>query len=92
MKNKKLSLDECVYRFMRGGSYWTFWELRDAIGSVTGQWFGEPSISAAIRNMRKDYAREQFELPKFGEVIEKKRRVDGKGYKYKLNIGEKNGR
>jgi len=85
---KKLSLDECVYRFMRDGNYWTFWELQSQIKEKTGMFFGEPSISAAIRNMRKDYAREQFKLPKFGEVIEKKRRATGKGYKYKLTLGE----
>jgi hypothetical protein len=87
---KKLTLDDCIYRCMRDGNYWTFWELQSHIKEKTGMFFGEPSISAAIRNMRKDYARKIYNLPAFGEVIEKKRRTSGKGFKYKL-IGEKNG-
>lgn len=87
----KLTLDDCVYFCMRDGRYWTFWELQDAIKQKTGQFYGEPSISASIRNLRKDPARLKYKLPAFGEVIEKKRRTSGKGYKYKL-IGEKNGR
>jgi len=88
----KLTLDQCVYRCMRDGNYWTFWELQSMIKEKTGMFFGENSISAAIRNMRKDYARIDFNLPKFGEVIEKKRITNGKGYKYKLTTGEQNGR
>ena len=87
----KLTLDDCVYFCMRDGRYWTFWELQSAIKQKTGKFFGEPSISAAIRNLRKDPARLKYDLPRFGEVIEKKRRASGKGYKYKL-LGEKNGR
>ena len=59
---KDMTLDECVYRCMRDGNYWTFWELQSHIKEKTGMFFGE--------------------------VIEKKRRVEGKGYKYKLTLGE----
>ena len=84
--NKKPSLDDCVYLCMSNGSnsYWTFWELQYAIKEKTGTFYGEPSISAAIRNIRKADRRAKYNLPPYGEVIEKKRRTAGKGYKYKL--------
>jgi len=85
----KLTLDDCVYLCMRDGNYWTFWELQETIKNKTGKFFGEPTISASIRNLRKDYAREKYNLPLLDEVIIKKRRSSGKGYKYKLLLGEK---
>lgn len=80
----KLTLDDCVYLCMRNGAFWTFWELQESIKQKTGKFYGEPTISAAIRNMRKDYARQKYNLPMTGEVIQKKRRSEGKGFKYKL--------
>ena len=85
----KLTLDDCVYLCMRDGNYWTFWELQETIKNKTGKFFGEPTISASIRNLRKDYDREKYNLPLLDEVVIKKRRSSGKGYKYKLLIGEK---
>jgi len=89
---KKLTLDDCIYICMKNGNWWTFWELQQSIKKNTGNFYGEPTISAAIRNMRKDYAREKYKLPSFGEVIEKKRLWNSKGWKYKLILkGEHNG-
>jgi len=83
--NKKPSLDDCVYLCMRNGSsYWTFWELQSAIKEKIGTFYGEPSISAAIRNLRKPDRRAKYNLPPYGEVIERKRRITGRGFKYKL--------
>lgn len=79
-----LSLDDCVYLCMRDGKWWTFWELQSTIKNKTNKFYGEPSISAAIRNLRKDYCREKYKLPNFGEVVERKRIPNGKGYQYKL--------
>lgn len=87
----KLTLDDCVFLCMKNGKWWTFWELQSIIKEKTGQFYGEPTISASIRNLRKDYAREKYKLPKFGEVIEKKRIIKSKGYQYRLiNIGVEN--
>lgn len=86
----KLTLDDCVFLCMRNGQWWTFWELQKVIKQKSGVFYGEPSISAAIRNLSKQPAREKYKLPALGEVYEKKRRSSGNGYKYKL-IGEKNG-
>lgn len=83
----KLTLDDCVYMCMRDGRHWTFWELQTAIKEKTGKFYGEPTISAAIRNLRKDPARLKYNLPRNGEVVGKKRRASGNGYKYKL-LGE----
>lgn len=57
--------------------------MQETILSKTGTMYGEPSISAAIRNQRKFDRRLKFGLPPFGEVIEKRWRPTGKGYQYK---------
>ena len=85
----KVSLDRLVFARMSDGQWWTFWDLRKQFASI-GHYYGEPSISAAIRNLRKDYNRIEFDLPKTGEVVEKRKIYGGKGYEYKL-IRSKNG-
>ena len=88
---KKYSLDDCVFLCMRDGNYWTFWELQSVIKDKTNTFYGEPSISAAIRNLRKPDRRAKYNLPPYGEVIERKRRATtGKGYKYRLLTQEQN--
>lgn len=87
----KLTLDDCIYLCMKNEKWWTFWELQGVIKNKTGNFYGEATISAAIRNMRKDYAREKYNLANFGEVVEKKRLWNSKGWKYKLILkGENN--
>ena len=85
-----LSLDDCIYLALRDGRYRTFWELQTLIKDKTGKFYGEPTISAGIRNMRKGYCRVKYGLKPYGEVIEKKRLDTGKGYQYRLITGEKN--
>ena len=86
----KYTLDESVFICLRNGEWWTFWDLQRVIKENTNKFYGEPTISASIRNMRKDDRREKFGLRKYGEVIEKQRIPNGgKGYQYKL-IMEKN--
>lgn len=82
----KLTLDDCVFLCMRNGEYWTFWDLQKTIKEKTGTFYGEPTISAAIRNLRKDYARSKYNLPRTGEVVEKKRIAYSKGWQYRLLI------
>lgn len=82
----KLTLDDCVFLCMKNGKYWTFWDLQSVIKEKTGTFYGEPTISAAIRNLRKDYCRRKYNLPTYGEVVEKKRINGSKGWKYKLII------
>lgn len=84
----KLTLDDCVFLCMRNGQWWTFWDLQKTIKQKTGKFYGEPTISASIRNLRKDYARNKYGLPRYDEVIIKKRIDSSKGYKYKLLIKE----
>ena len=90
IKMGKLTLTDAVYLCMRNGSYWTFWGLQETIKEKTGTFYGEPTISAAIRNIRKIYYREKYRLPHVGEVVTKRRISGNKGYEYKL-IGEDNG-
>ncbi len=87
-KTNKLTLDDCVYLCMRKGGYWTFWELQSMIKEKTGKFYGEPTISASIRNLRKEPARKKYNLNWHGEVVEKRKRSTGKGFEYKL-IGAK---
>ena len=90
MPISKLSLDDCVFNCLSerdslgGVYYWTFWGIQARIKEQTGQFYGEPSISAAIRNIRKPYARKRYGLPNTGEVITKRRKANSKGYEYKL--------
>ena len=58
------------------------------IKEKTGKFYGEPTISASIRNLRKEPAREKYNLNWHGEVVEKRKRSTGKGFEYKL-IGVK---
>tara|TARA_B100000780_G_C21018077_1_gene407924 strand:- start:71 stop:379 length:309 start_codon:yes stop_codon:yes gene_type:complete len=84
----KLTLDDCVYFCLRNANlrkkWLSFWQIQKSIQEQTGKFYGEPTISASIRNMRKDHCRDAYELPKFGEVITKKRMFNGKGFEYKL--------
>lgn len=87
----KLSLDDCVYLCMKDCRWWTFWDLQATIKEKTGKFYGEPTISASIRNLRKDWARSKYGLPEFGEVVVKKRIEGGKGFKYQLIGVKQNG-
>ena len=92
LKNKKLTLDDCVYLCMQDGKWWTFWTIQQKIKAKIGIYYGEPSISAAIRDLRKEPQREKYNLEPTGEVVIKRRMFKSKGYEYKLILkGEKNG-
>jgi len=80
----KPTLDDCVYLCLRNGKWWTFWEIQNEIKLRENKFFGEPSISAAIRNLRKHRCRLKYGLKMTGEVIDRRRRLEGKGYQYKL--------
>ena len=81
-------LDDYVFVCMRNGKWWTFWELQQVIKEKTGKFYGEPTISAAIRNLRKDHARVKYNLSQCDEVVEKKRLWNSNGWKYRLIIKE----
>ena len=82
---KAPALDDCVLLTLASdGQYWTFWNIQAKINATWGKFYGEPTISAAIRNLRKDYARARYGFPASGEVVEKRLRSNGKGYEYKL--------
>ena len=71
---------------MRNGKWWTFWKLQEKIKSKTGKFYGEPSISAAIRDLRKIPQRKKYKLELNGEIVEKRRMFNSNGYEYKLII------
>ena len=82
---KPPTLNDCVFAKMRNFQRWTFWELQEAIKSDYGIFYGEPTISAAIRELRKPTPRLKYRLPTDGEVVLRERRQNGKGYTYRLN-------
>lgn len=89
--NKPNSINDFVFLCMKDGDWWTFWELQKVIKEKTGKFYGEPSLSAAIRDLRKLPYREKYNIDQFAsEVVIKKRINNGKGYQYKL-IGVQNG-
>jgi len=85
------SLDDYVFMCMRDGNFWTFWSLQQCIQKNTKKFYGEPSISAAIRNLRKQHNRIKYNLPATDEIIKRRRMFNSQGYEYKLLLGEKNG-
>ena len=84
INQNKPSLQDCVFAEMRNFKPWTFWELQEAIRNDFGTFYGEPTISAAIRELRKSHSRIKYNLPQSGEVVLKERRLSGKGYTYRL--------
>lgn len=84
MSNK--TLDDFVFLCMLNGKYWTFWQLQSVIKEKTGKFYGEPTISASIRNLRKPDRRSKYGLPTFNEVIISRRIDGGKGNEYKFDI------
>lgn len=78
------TLDDFVMACLSDGNKWTFWTMQEKIVSKTGRFYGEATISQAIRNVRKQHMRAKYKLPE-GEVILKERIPNGKGYYYQLN-------
>lgn len=79
------TLDDYVMRCLSNMEPWTFWSIQAKIHDKTGKFYGEPTISAAIRNARKDYMRDRWNLPRTGEVVIKERIPESKGYQYRLS-------
>ena len=86
----KYTVDDCVFLCMRNAynnkRWLMFHEIQRIISEQTGKFFGEATISASIRNMRKDHCRSAYNLPRFGEIVDKRRRHNSRGYEYKFNI------
>ena len=78
----KYTLNDCVYLCMKDGNWWTYWTLQKVIKERTGTFYGEQSISAAIRNLRKDKQKEKYRLP--DDAVIREKITNQKGYKYRL--------
>lgn len=78
------TLDDYVMKCLSDGRPWTFWTMQEKILNETGKFYGEATISQAIRNVRKQHMRSRYKLPD-GEVVLKERIPDGKGYYYRLD-------
>ena len=80
-----LTLNDAVFSCMFDFKPWTFWELQEEIKNRHGRFYGEPTISAANRNLRKDDCRERYNLPRSGKVFLMEPLVNGRGHQYRLN-------
>lgn len=88
--SKPSSVTDYVYLAMRDGQWWTFWELQDIIKKNVGKFYGEPTISASIRELRKSEQRKKYGLPLNGEIVIRKKIQNRKGNQYRLITGENN--
>jgi hypothetical protein len=82
---KKMTLTDCLYAIMKDGGWFTFWQLQEKIQAF-GKFYGEATISAGLRKLRNHEERKKYNLKLYGEVVEKRSRLAGKGYEYKLNV------
>ena len=78
----KYTLNDCVYLCMKDGKWWTYWTLQKVIKDKTGTFYGEPSISAAIRNLRKEKEKNKYGLP--DDAVIREKITNQKGYKYRF--------
>ena len=88
--SKPNSVADYVYLAMSNGQWWTFWELQDVIKRNVGKFYGEPTISAAIRELRKYEPRKKYGLPLNGEIVIKRKIQNRKGNEYRLITGVNN--
>lgn len=88
--SKPSSVTDYVYLAMRNGQWWTFWDLQDVINNNVGKFYGEPTISAAIRELRKYEPRKKYGLPLNGEIVIKRKIKHKKGNEYRLITGDNN--
>lgn len=66
--------------------------MQRVIKEKTDTFYGEPTISAAIRELRKVHCRQKYGLPMDGDTVTKRRIAGKKGYEYKLTTrGKHNG-
>ena len=88
--SKPNSVTDYVYLAMSNGQWWTFWELQDVIKRNVGKFYGDPTISAAIRELRKYEPRKKYGLPLNGEIVIKRKIQNRKGNEYRLITGVNN--
>ena len=89
---RKYTVKDSVFLCMRNNAWWTFWDLQRVIKEKTGTFYGEATISAAIRELRKPHCRIKYGIPMEGDPVMKRRIGSRVGYQYKLtNRGKYNG-
>ena len=75
---------DLVFELMYDFKPWTFWDLQQTLANDQGKFFGEPTISASIREIRRPSFRQKYNLPLSGEVVVREKRPSGKGFQYRL--------
>tara|TARA_R100000152_G_C6779233_1_gene210661 strand:- start:944 stop:1249 length:306 start_codon:yes stop_codon:yes gene_type:complete len=83
-------LDDYIFICLLNGKWWTYWQLQEVINEKVGKFYGEPTISASIRNIRKIERRRKYKLPldMNKEVVQRSSIEGSKGYQYRLNLNE----
>jgi len=87
---KTRTLKDSVFICLMNGKWWTFWDLKSEIYDKVGRFYDHTSISASLREIRHLPSRQRYGLPLDMniEVIARRKREDGKGHEYKLNLTE----
>jgi|TARA_R110000782_G_scaffold14975_1_gene44186 hypothetical protein len=80
----KVTLTSAIVNVMSDNKPWTFWSLQDEINRRFDVFYGEPSISAGIRMLRRYGIRKKYNLPEKGEIVFKERIPSRRGYQYIL--------
>jgi len=70
---------ERVYEVMKGGAWWTLFDLQREVESRFGCRYSDSSISARVRDFRKEM---------FGGYEVKKRQIGGRVFEYRLIVIE----
>jgi len=103
----KYTVDDCVFIVLHKAYLKNEWRMfheiqesiQNAYTNTYGEqyakkrrFYGENTIAACVRNMRKARCRESYNLPldMNTEVIVKRKRHNSRGYEYKFAIGEQN--
>ena len=84
------TVTDFVLRCMSDQKWWTYWDIQKKIKEKTDIYYSEPTISAAIRNLRKPKYQMKYGLPS-GDIVDLRSRQEGKGNEYRVRLKERNG-
>tara|TARA_R100000426_G_scaffold74910_1_gene52556 strand:- start:133 stop:408 length:276 start_codon:yes stop_codon:yes gene_type:complete len=79
------TLTEMVFEVMIDMRPWTYWNIGQEIHRRHGQFFNDNSISAAIRNLRKQEFKAKLNIKMDADPVIKERIPGKRGYTYRLS-------
>ena len=85
--SQKITMHEAIFFVMHEGKWFTTWDLQEEVIRKFNVMWQETSLSAGLRDFRKIKYQEKFGIDLGTDPLEKRKRKNGKGYEYKLNLG-----